>query len=457
MKISLQILKQILSDAEFHDVQGDEEFEICDIAYLKDFDKFPLGVKILYFLVYEDNPEILGWYNKPFDRSRNLARLREFKNLVFVADSRVNDEQLSGCPHIRVNNIYQTIDVIRRHILSGASPTVVGMTGSVGKTTGTALVESILSQKFSCGRIYSKRLTPLTLSSWLVNFLLPSHQILALEYSMYRKHHIGNLIELLRPNISVFLNIKNVHLGVEGINTLQDILEGKAPLVKRSDLGILNADNPLILSLKRKDDLIFSCENSKADAFVRSDGIFSYLYLNHTNEVLSFVPYIKTKLFYYQVATAGLVGSVLGVSASDISNAINHFVPAENRIRWIKVLEKDVLFDGDVTNSGRLIALSEHDYPTSLLLIHSFNFGEGDTGLQIDGLMQALSSFTEVRFLDTPENREIVSRCSFEKVSFSLQYELFAGLEYFEFRVFHFAMYYRLHKDMQHLVDFIRS
>lgn len=457
MKISLKVLGKILPDAEFHNFLGDEEFEICNMANLKDFNKFPSNAKALYFLVYEDNPEDLGWYKKPFDRSQNLANLKDSAHLAFVADFRVSDEQLKNFRHIRVKNIYVAIDTIREYVISLIKPTVVGITGSVGKTTCTALVERVSSQKFSCGRIYSKRLTPLTLSSWLVNFLLPSHQVVVLEYSMYRKHHIGDLIQLLKPNIGVFLNLKRMHLGVRGINTVRDILDSKAELVNKSDVGILNADDSLILSLKRKNDLVFSCENPKADAFVRSGDSIAYLHLNYANQVILFAPYIKTKLFYYQIAAAGLVGSVLGVSANQISYAINHFIPAENRIQWIKVLGEDVLFDGDVTISSRFSALAENDYKTSILLIHSFDFGEENVLLQTEDFNQTFSSFTEVRVLDTNENRDVISKYSLKNILFSPKNKLFENLNYYQFKILHFGTYYRKHRDLQCLVDFLST
>ena len=457
MKISLKVIKRILPDAELHNLLGDEEFQICNIANLKDFDKFPSNAKTLYFLVYENNPEDLGWYKKPFDRSQNLSAPKNSAHLTFIADSRVSDEQLKNCRYIRVKNIYVAIDAFREHVVSSINPIVVGITGSVGKTTCTALIESVLSQKFSCGRIYSKRLTPLTLSSWIVNFLLPSHQVVVLEYSMYRKHHIGDLIQLLKPNISVFLNLKRMHLGVRGINTIRDILDGKSELVSKSDIGILNADDSLILSLKRKNDLVFSCENPKADAFVRSNDSTAYLHLNYANQVIPFAPYVKTKLFYYQVAAASLVGNTLGISADQISYAINNFVPAENRIQWIKILGEDVLFDGDVTISSRFSALAENYYKTSILLIHSFDFGEENVFLQIDDFNQTFSSFTEVRVLDTNENRDVISKYSLKNILCFSKNKFFEDFNHYQFKVLHFGTYYRKHKDLQYLLDFLSA
>lgn len=457
MKIGLKVIKRILPDAEFHNLHSDEEFQICNIANLKDFDKFPLGAKTLYFLVYEDNPDDLGWYKKPFDRSQNLATLKNSAHLAFVADSRVSNEQLQNCRYIRVKNICVAIDAFREYVVSSIKPMVVGVTGSVGKTTCTALMENVLSQKFSCVRIYSKRLTPLTLSSWLANFLLPSHQFVVLEYSMYRKHHIGDLMQLLKPNIGVFLNLKRMHLGVRGINTVRDILDSKAELVNKSDVGILNADDSLIISLKRKNDLVFSCENPKADAFVRSDDSTAYLHLNYASQVIPFVPYVKTKLFYYQVAAASLVGNELGISTDQISCAINSFVPAENRIQWIKISGEDILFDGDVTISSRFSALAENDYKTSVLIIHSFDFGEENVFLQTDDFNQTFSSFDEVRILDTCENRDVVSKYSFENILFSSKKNLFENLNCYQFKVLHFGTYYRKHRDLEYLLDFLST
>ena len=419
MKISLRILARILPDVKFFNLHKDEDFEICNIAHLNDFERFPSDAKTLYFLVYEDKPELLGWYRRPFDRSKNLEMLKKLNNLVFVADSRVSDEQLANCRYVRVGDIYQAIKIIREYVISSVDPTVVGVTGSIGKTTATTLIESVLSRKFFCGRLYSKRLTPLTLSSWLINFLESNHQILTLEYSMYRKNHISYLAQLLKPNIAVFLNIERMHLGVDGINTLRDIQEAKSALIDRAEIGILNADDLLILNLKRKNDMVFSCKDAKADAFVKSDKGVVYLNLNHISQIIPFNSlYIKTKLFYYQVAAAGLVGSVLGIPTSDIYEAVTNFVPAENRIRWIKVFGEDVLFDGDVTISGRFSALANNDYETSLLLIHSFDFGEENVLLQVDDFNQAFSSFDEVRILDTNENMEIVSKYSLQRVNF---------------------------------------
>lgn len=458
MKLSLKTLKQILPDAEFFCLGNIEDITIFNIAHLKEFDSLPSQDNTLYFVVYDDNPEVAGWYNKPFDRSLKIGNfLGMNEKIVYLVDNRVTDERLQGSRYVRVKDVYKAIDEIRNYVVSRINPKVVGVTGSVGKTTGASLIESVLRKKFGCGRIYSKRLTPLTLSSWLVNFLEPSHEILVLEYSMYRKEHVDKLTDLLRPQIGVFLNVKNMHIGVKGINTLFDIQEGKAALLKKSGINLLNADDKLVKAFKRKGDLLFSSVDPKADAFVKDEGGNMVLVLNYTGQVVRFAPYIKTNLFYHQVAAAGLLGSILGVDPELIGVAFKEFKPAERRIQWINISGEQVLFDGDVTMSGRMMALTEHHYPSSILLIHSFDFGEENVEIQVEDFSSIFSKFNEVRVLDNEENKSIVSQYSFKNLSLTKKKMFFYGLSGFEFKILHFGTYFRKHKDLGHLMTFINS
>ena len=354
-----------------------------------------------------------------------------------------------------MENIYQAIDRLRQHVVLQVNPRVIGITGSVGKTTCTALIQSVVDKKFNCGRIYSKRLTPLTLSSWLVNFLELSHQILALEYSMYRKYHIDMLTNLLRPEISVFLNVKRAHLGVQGINTFEDIVDGKRALVEKSQISILNLDDQYVSKLRRSGDLGFSLVDSMADAYISTKDGNVNLFLNYTNQVIRFVPYVKTSLFYHQVCAVSLIASYLGLSSELIKLGLEEFSPAEQRISWIDVRGEKVLFDGDVTSGARVMSLAEHHYASSVLLIHSLDFGGQNIDTQIDDVTNVLSRFDEVRILNTRENRAIVSKYGWKNLWIVSKRNFLVNLSDFEFKVLHFGIYFRKHKDLSYLINFL--
>ncbi len=456
MTFSLETLKNIFPDAQFVGLNDVEEFNLLNIAHLKQFES--LSPKhVLYFVVYEDNPDQLGWYDRAFDRSLNLPKLINNKQVVAVVNNRVPNNQVVGLRYIRVKNIYQAIDTLRQYVLAQIHPLVIGVTGSVGKTTAIALIQNVVGKQFNCGRIYSKRLTPLTLSSWLVNFLESSHQILALEYLMYRKYHIDMLIDLLRPNIGVFLNVKRMHLGVEGINTLEDIIEGKRALVEKSQVAILNLDDPFVSRLQRTGDIGFSLVDPMADVYISTDNKDVILLLNYAGQVIRFVPYVKTTLFYQQACTAALAGSYLGMSAESIQRGLEEFSPAEQRINWINIHGEKILFDGDVTYGARMMALAEHHYQSSILLIHSLDFGGQIVDNQIDDVTTVFAHFSKVRILETEENRALILRYGWKNLRLVSKKDLLTDLSEFEFKIFHFGIYFRKHKDLNYLMNFLNT
>jgi len=453
--ISIETLLTIW-EVEVHNVSDRTSFNRLNIVYIREFETGSVGDgNELYFVVYEDNPKEEGWYTNAFDRAKNIPKLRQRSDIVFVVDGRVSDSDMHGLKYLRVPDVFLAIDQLREHVLSTTNPMVVGVTGSVGKTTTTAMIQSILSGQFECGRIYSKRLTPLNLSSWIVNYLDPSHQVLCLEYSMYRPHHIEALTRILKPRVGVMLNIKRVHLGVFGINTLLDIREAKRSLVEKAETAVLNVDDPLVVSLKRRGDLTFSFTDHCADAFLESDGEEALIRLNFTNQSIRFRPYVRTDLFYYQSLASALTASFLGVPAEAISGALNQFRPAENRIRWIAVRGETFLFDGDATYAGRLSALAENRYSTSILLIVEFNFGEENVSLQAEDLSGVFGQFSEVRVLDSQVNQEALSRYRIRNCSLVSKEQFLHGVSSFEFKVIHFGIYFRRYKDLGHLTTFL--
>ena len=457
MILDLRTLLEILPDAQPSGLSGHEQFDLINIAHLKQFESLPHVERTLYFCVYEDFPDDAGWYKYSFDRSLNIDKLKSDARVVFVIDDRVPFGRIMGTPHIRVNSIFRAVDLIRQYVLDRIRPRVVGVTGSVGKTTTAALLQHVLATRFGCGRVYSKRLTPLTLSSWLVNFLEEANKMLVLEYSMYRKNHIGILTNLLPPEIGIFLNVRRMHLGVEGVHTLDDIIEGKRALVDGSRLAILNVDDQLVLSLRRKQDLMFSLRDSDADAFLFQRGDEATVVFKWSEQRITFAPYLKTDLFYRQVLATCLTASALGIPQELLREALNTFHPAENRIGWVEIDGQRAIFDGDVTAAGRLASLAEHRYSSSVLMVHSFDFGDENVELQQDDFNRVFSAFTVVRVLDTEENRAIASRYSLKHLIFTTKKEFCSGLNKFEFKILHFATYLRKHADLSFLKSFIAT
>jgi len=126
---------------------------------------------------------------------------------------------------------------------------VVGITGSVGKTTTKEIVANVLAQRFitlrSEGNFNNEIGLPLTLLR-----LTPKHERVVLEMGMYALGEIAGLCRLARPRIGVVTNVGPTHL--ERLGNIKRIAQAKAELIQalppagKGGVAILNADDPLV-------------------------------------------------------------------------------------------------------------------------------------------------------------------------------------------------------------------
>jgi hypothetical protein len=453
VRVTSALLRKVWPSATFHGLIEPMAFGRVDAAHVPDFDRRPPDGPVLYCCVYEDQPDAEGWYSAPFDRTRAAGTPR--KDYVFLVDGRVDavlpPEALAAVPHIRVPDVHAAVDALRAFVVAMVRPTVVGVTGSVGKTTTVALIQEMLGRLDPCARAYAKRLTPLTLASCLINGLDRAHRFLALEYAMHRRHHVRELARLLPPDCGLLLNLRPDHKGMGGITSLDEIVEAKVPLLEAASTRFVNGDEPRLSEHRGPGYHTFSLRDPGADAFVEPEAGMAgqaLLHLRGLDRPLSFRPYVWTHLFFYQAAAAALVAHVLGVPREALVKALDGFVPAEDRIRWVSMAGRPVLFDGEITSSDRLLELSRHRYATSLLLIHFLDVGDADLEDQTAAMRELLRGFDDVRFLDTEANRPIAQR---RGMRLSPLKEWCEGLEEYEFVVLHSGGYWRDHQDLEAL------
>lgn len=126
---------------------------------------------------------------------------------------------------------------------------VVGITGSVGKSTTKELVSEVLSQRYrtlkSPGNLNNEIGLPLTLLS-----LGEGYERAVLEMGFYVPGEIAFLCDLAQPVIGVLTNIGTVH--AERAGSQEEIARGKAELVQAlppDGFAVLNYDDPWIIQM----------------------------------------------------------------------------------------------------------------------------------------------------------------------------------------------------------------
>ncbi|MBV9581343.1 MAG: UDP-N-acetylmuramoyl-tripeptide--D-alanyl-D-alanine ligase [Chloroflexi bacterium] len=127
---------------------------------------------------------------------------------------------------------------------------VVGITGSLGKTTTKEVVASVLGahrQVFKTeGNLNSEIGLPLT----VLNGLEPEHEIAVLEMAMYQVGDIRHLARVARPRVGVVTAVLPVHL--ERLGTIDRIQQAKQELVEElppHGVAVLNGDDPRVAAM----------------------------------------------------------------------------------------------------------------------------------------------------------------------------------------------------------------
>jgi len=140
----------------------------------------------------------------------------------------------------------QRLAVYHRHQLT---PTVVGITGSVGKTSTKEVVAAVLSRRFrtlKSKRSYNSEATfPTSLLS-----LTPEHEVAVLEMGMWAPGEIRFLASLARPQIGVVTNVGPSHL--ERLKTIEAIAQTKGELpesLSSDGWAVLNADDARVAAM----------------------------------------------------------------------------------------------------------------------------------------------------------------------------------------------------------------
>lgn len=127
---------------------------------------------------------------------------------------------------------------------------IVGLTGSVGKTTTKELIASVLETERNIiktqGNFNNEIGLPLTLFG-----IRKDHQIGVIEMGMSDFGEISRLTRCAKPQVAIITNIGESH--IEYLGSQEGILKAKCEILeglKENGVVILNGDDPLLLSIK---------------------------------------------------------------------------------------------------------------------------------------------------------------------------------------------------------------
>ncbi len=134
--------------------------------------------------------------------------------------------------------------IVWRRLMTG--PTVIAVTGSVGKTTCKDFLASILSQMGPTLATVSSGNGRWDLPRVLLR-LRPRHRFLVIEVGIMKPGHMWRSTLLVRPDMTVILSVGRQHTAF--FDSIETTAREKAKLLDRLPAGapvVLNADDPLV-------------------------------------------------------------------------------------------------------------------------------------------------------------------------------------------------------------------
>jgi UDP-N-acetylmuramoyl-tripeptide--D-alanyl-D-alanine ligase len=271
----------------------------------------------------------------------------------------VDDEALKnveGC--FFVTDVLSALQALARYHRKMLEIPVVGITGSNGKTTTKELIATVLAKKyrvwFTQGNLNNHIGVPLTILS-----IPPGTEIAIIEMGANHKGEIAQLCNIARPNHGLITNIGKAHL--EGFGSIEGVMEAKgemyAFLKENGGEIFINVDNSLLMELVGNYPWIGYGKSEKA--VVKADRITAEPLLSFdlsTSRVRGYT--IKTCLIglynLENVLAAASVAHYFGVEEGLVKNAIENYVPGNNRSQFFKTKRNQVLLDAYNANPSSI-------------------------------------------------------------------------------------------------------
>ncbi|TMR92794.1 UDP-N-acetylmuramoyl-tripeptide--D-alanyl-D-alanine ligase [Nonomuraea basaltis] len=235
-----------------------------------------------------------------------------------------------GVPALVVEDVQLAIGLLARHLLEHISPTVIGLTGSVGKTTTKDLLAQVLERHaatVATDRSFNNELgLPLT-----VLRADATTRYLVLEMGAGRKGDLTYLTGIAPPQVGLVLNVGTAHVERMGGGPA-DVAEAKGELVEAlpaDGFALLNADDPYVMGMAGRTKAQVLLYGRSSEAQVRAEDVRMGDRARTAFELVTPSGRAQVELDLigeHQVSNAlaaAAVATVLGLGIAEIADGLN--------------------------------------------------------------------------------------------------------------------------------------
>jgi UDP-N-acetylmuramoyl-tripeptide--D-alanyl-D-alanine ligase len=194
---------------------------------------------------------------------------------LIVAREPDDPDALGDVTIVRVADALRALHAVAAGWRTRFAPLVVGVTGSIAKTSTKEAVAAVLGRRFRTlkneGNLNNEIGLPLT-----VLRMDAEHDAAVLEMGMYVGGEIADLARIARPRIGIVTAVQGVHLS--RIGSIDAVADAKAELVEAlpaDGTAILNADDARVRAMANRTAARSVTYGFSADADVGADDVVS--------------------------------------------------------------------------------------------------------------------------------------------------------------------------------------
>lgn len=281
-----------------------------------------------------------------------IPQVMEKGALAVVCEKKPEDENI---PYILVKDSFQALKSIAEYYRMQLDIKVVGITGSVGKTSTKEFIAGVLSEKYKVlkteGNFNNEIGLPLTVLQ-----MKEEHEVAVLEMGINHFGEMHRLSKIAKPDVCVMTNIGQCHL--EFLGTREGILKAKSEIFDFADEQaaiFVNGDDDMLITIPERNGKLpvhfgLNPSNEVYADNMENRGLFGTEVKIHvknedgTEECFAAsVPLPGEHMVYNALAAAG-VARLLGLSIEQIQSGIAAVKPVGGRSNIIRA-EKYTLID----------------------------------------------------------------------------------------------------------------
>ena len=283
--------------------------------------------------------------------------------LAMIAERELDTDR----PYILVESSLEALKKLAAYYREGLDTKIVGITGSVGKTSTKEFISSVIGQKYKVlkteGNFNNEIGVPLTLFK-----IRDFHEVAVIEMGISDFGEMHRLSYMVRPDICVMTNIGLCHL--ENLGSRDGILKAKSEIfdfASRDAVAVLNMDDDKLYSVKEVKNRkpVYYGMNRNADVYaesVEANGIYgtkAVIFLKKEDKKIEVKIPLPGKHMVYNAMAAATVGEILGLGAEEIRQGIENIQSVGGRLHIIET-EKYTIID-DCYNANPVSVRSSLD------------------------------------------------------------------------------------------------